>query len=78
VRTHCASGQLRALRSAHAHGAAFLDYVEAELAQARCAVEDADLAALPFDFWGGWVGYFGCVPCSQQLRPLCPPPSPPG
>ena len=35
-------------------------FVEGELLRTRCPPSPADLEALPFEFWGGWVGYFGC------------------
>ena len=38
--------------------------LEERLASARSASSVEGVAALPFDFWGGWVGYLGCG-CSR-------------
>ena len=64
------------------------DYVERELQTLRCAPDAG--AELPFDFWGGWVGYFGCgamhaltlwsshhAPPRYELRSECLPASAP-
>ncbi len=34
-------------------------YLEAQLLRWRCQVGEAEAQALPFDFWGGLVGYLG-------------------
>jgi para-aminobenzoate synthetase len=40
-------------------GTRLFDYLDAELRANRVAVSEENAAALPFDFWGGYVGYFG-------------------
>ncbi|GAB4816940.1 hypothetical protein N2152v2_003986 [Parachlorella kessleri] len=45
----------------HTHSLTTLlwDYLEAELRRWRCRVGKEEAQALPFDFWGGFVGYLG-------------------
>ena len=37
----------------------FLPWLDGTLRTLRCAVEEGAAEALPFDFWGGLVGYLG-------------------
>ncbi len=42
------------------------DFLQTACAERRCRVTPAAAAALPFDFWGGFVGYLG-----YELKSLC-------
>ena len=40
-------------------GTCFFDWLDRELGEDRCRRSVEASAALPFDFWGGYVGYLG-------------------
>lgn len=61
----------------HRLATSLLDYLDAQFGANRLAVSAQDAEALPFDFWGGYVGYLGYemkVPAatSPPLRSPCP------
>ena len=58
-----AEGEVR--REVAAHGC--FAWLERRLETYRVR-DEAAAAALPFDFWGGYVGYLGCVRWSRSLR----------
>lgn len=53
LRCEDARGQVTTLRTS------FLPWLDGTLHAMRCAVEEGAAEALPFDFWGGLVGYLG-------------------
>ena len=47
-------------------GTCFFDWLDGELGERRCRRPAEAAAALPFDFWGGYVGYL-----AYELKAEC-------